>query len=145
MRSFIFVTTTVLAVACATDPDAENSGGAGGKADGSGPVLTFAADYTETQSANLVAGASVNVKYDLARLTACRTQTNGSDVWGVTGYAKFADDPPVAFALSQNKNGHVVPVSAVLSLPPSATHFQLWFAISDKFGCVAYDSKDGGN
>jgi len=147
MKSFAYSASlfaTLLASACATSP-ADPTAGAGGKADGHTAELSFGADFSETLSGTLLAGDAVRVTYALDRLTACRSESAGSDQFGVTGYAQFDDAPPVSFAVSRLANGKAVPVSAELQLPASASHVALWFAINDVYGCVAYDSNDSAN
>ncbi|MBV8757983.1 MAG: hypothetical protein JO257_11925 [Deltaproteobacteria bacterium] len=124
--------------ACAADPSGSSSGG--GKADGSEPTITFHSDYTERVTGTLLAGSPVRIRYDLDRVTDCR-----SDAWGVSGYAQFDGGVPVAFGVSRLANGDVVPVDAELELPASASHVAIWFEVNDKYGCHAYDSNEGAN
>src|SRR5438093_11142571 len=98
-----FVSATLL-VACATD-GGDNAAGGGGKADGSTPTITFRGDFTQSLRGTLLAGSPVRVTYDLDRLTACRGETNGSEVWGVTGWAQFDAAEPVSFELSRLSGG----------------------------------------
>jgi hypothetical protein len=129
--------------ACAADPDA--TGGAGGKADGAVPVIRLGADWTESTTGNLVAGSAVRIDYALDRLTDCRGSTNGSEVWGVSGYASFDGRAPVTFGLSRLDGGVVKPVVAELDIPANATSVEMWFAVNNRWGCIAYDSNLGGN
>src|SRR4051812_23213026 len=99
-----FLLATVLA-ACATAPSDDDVGGAGGKADGSAPTITFKKNFTHAASGTLLAGSPVRIKYDLARLTECRGTSGGSDQWGVTGWAKFDNAEPKSFAVSQLVDG----------------------------------------
>jgi hypothetical protein len=135
---------TLLASACATSP-ADPAAGGGGKADGQTAALKFAADHSETLSGTLLAGDSVRVTYALDRLTDCRSESGGSDQFGVTGWAQFDDAAPVSFAVSRLSNGKAVPVTADVAIPASASHVALWFSISDRYGCIAYDSNDSAN
>lgn len=147
MKSFAysaFCFATLLASACATSPDDQTAGG-GGKADGQTAELTFASDFSELLSGTLLAGDTVRVSYALDRLTDCRSESGGSDQFGVTGYAQFADAAPVSFALSRLANGKAVPVTADLAIPASASHVALWFSINDVYGCIAYDSNENAN
>jgi len=131
-------------VGCAADPVATGASG-GGKADGDLPTITFAGDFTESQQGDLLAGDGMRIAYDLGRLAACHAESNGSDVWGASGSAQFDDAAPVTFAVSRLDRGRVVPVVAELQVPASATRVQLWFTVSNTFGCVAYDSNSGQN
>jgi hypothetical protein len=136
----------VTLVACAEAPITdEPSGAAGGKADGSLTTITFDRDWNESANGTLEAGSVVRVAYDLDRLTTCRGSTNGSDVWGITGWAMFDDGTPEAFAVSQLQGGRAVPVTAELEIPARAHVVELWFQITNRWGCNAYDSNFGGN
>ena len=138
------VASLVTLAGCADPPGADPSG-VGGKADGSLTTLTFAADFTHGADGPVVAGSSVRVAYDLDRLTACRGSTNGSDVWGITGWARFDGGSPRGFSLSRLSSGHTVPVSAELALPAAAKRVELWFTNSNAWGCNAFDSNMGSN
>jgi hypothetical protein len=142
LRSTILVA-SVLA-ACATAP-ADPSGSGGGKADGDETTIAFASDFTQSADGPLVAGSTVRIQYDLSRLTGCRGETNGSEVWGVTGWAQFGSSDPKSFAVSRLANRKVVPVDAELEIPASATSVALWFSQSNVWGCIAYDSNEGAN
>jgi hypothetical protein len=127
--------------ACAADPSGSSSTGGGGKADGAEPTIAFRADYSQKVSGDLLVGSPVRISYDLARMPDdCK-----SDAWGVSGYAQFDGGNPVSFAVSRLADGTVEPVDAELELPASASHVAIWFEITDKYGCHAYDSNEGAN
>jgi Family of unknown function (DUF6209) len=147
MTSFAYsslILATALATACATDPADPTSTG-GGKADGDSASLTFNADYTQSQHGTLLAGDSLQITYALDRLTDCRSESGGSDQFGITGYAQFDDAAPITFGVSRLASGKAVPVTAEVAIPASAAHVALWFSISDVYGCIAYDSNDNAN
>ena len=128
--------------ACVADPRTAdpNPAAGGGKADGQSPVIVFDDAWNETVSGTLLAGDRVRIEYDLDRLTECRGSTNGSEVWGVTGYASFDGGEPQAFAVSRLNAGVVEPVGASLEIPATASRVAMWFAINNRWGCIAYDS-----
>lgn len=134
-------------VGCAADGgDPTGPAGAGGKADGEVPVLAFANDWTETQTGELLAGSPVRIEYDLDRLQDCRSSTNGSEVWAVTGYASFDGGEPVVVELSRiDTSGVVRPVAPELEIPATATTLEMWFSVHDRWGCIAYDSNENAN
>jgi hypothetical protein len=132
-----------LLAACATAPDPDGSGG--GKADGDETTIAFASDFTDAADGPVVAGGTVRIRYDLSRLTGCRGESNGSEAWGVTGWAQFGSSEPTSFAVSRIANGKVVPLDAELAIPASATSVALWFSESNVWGCIAYDSNEGAN
>jgi uncharacterized protein YraI len=139
----LFLATSL--AACVADDQSTDETSGGGKADGSSPVIRFDDQWNETASGTLLAGDKVRIDYDLDRLTACRGSTNGSEVWGVSGYASFDGAEPVAFGVSRLESGRVKPVVASLDIPASATTVELWFAINNRWGCIAYDSNDNQN
>lgn len=136
---------TALVTACgftATEPTAPAGGG---KADGETPSITFTADFQESLHGALLAGTSVRIAYDLDRLTDCRAESGGSDVWGVTGWAQFDVGAPASFALSRLDGGHAVATTADLAIPAGAGHVAMWFTQTNTYGCIAYDSNDSAN
>jgi hypothetical protein len=145
-RTLAALLLTTSLVACAADSaDDSLTGGGGGKADGETAQLTFSADWSETARGELTAGSPVRIVYDLDRLPDCRGETNGSEVWGAGGYASFDGGEPVAFALSRLDNGVVKAISAEVAIPVTATSVQFWFASSNRWGCIAYDSNENAN
>jgi hypothetical protein len=143
--AFATLLLTTLLVACAaSNPDGTSAGG-GGKADGETTQITFAADWSEHASGDLVAGSPVRIVYDLDRLQDCRGQDMGSDVWGAGGYASFDGKEPTQFAVSRLDNGTTKPTAAEIEIPATAKSVDFWFASSNKWGCIAYDSNDSAN
>lgn len=145
MRRLLFAVLTVSA--CGVDMNATPSDPTGGgKADGGdAPTLVFASDFSESASGALHAGASMRVDYALDRITDCRSESGGSERWGVTGWAQFDNGTPVTFGVSRIDSGVVVPVVADVSIPRGAKHVQMWFSENDAYGCLAYDSNEGAN
>jgi uncharacterized protein YraI len=140
----LFLATALATFGCADTPDPA-SGGAGGKADGDLTVLAFDSAWNETADGPLIAGSPIRIAYDLDRLTACRGETNGSEVWAVGGFASFDGGDPVTFALSRLDNGTVVALEPELEIPARATKVELWFTNNNRWGCNAYDSNEGAN
>lgn len=142
--TWILATALATSAAC-TDAIGTDGPGPGGKADGTITTLSFTGDFSESADGPLVAGWPVRVAYDLDRLTACRGSTNGSEVWGVTGWAQFDAGEPVSFAVSRLADGRVVPLEAEVEIPSTATRAAFWFTNNNRWGCNAYDSNDGAN
>jgi hypothetical protein len=136
---------TSLAACVANDESTDEATGAGGKADGQGPVIVFDDHWRETASGTLVAGDKVRVDYDVDRLQSCRGTSGGSDQWGISGYASFDGGAPVVFGVTQLQGGHATPVIASVDIPATATSVELWFAINNRWGCIAYDSNENQN
>jgi len=146
-RSVLLATALATFGACATDQPAAGTmtGGVGGKADGAQVTLTFDADWNETADGPLLGGDTIRIDYDLDRLTTCRGTDMGSEVWGITGFAQFDGGDLETFGVSRLDGGTVVPVVAGLAIPAGARHVAMWFQISNKWGCVAYDSNTSAN
>lgn len=145
-RSFVIALATLAATSCVATSDDDSTAPCDGKCDGgSAPMIRFDDDFTQSISGDLVAGGAVRIDYDLDRLTECRGSTGGSEVWGVTGYAQFDDGDPVTFGLSRLDGGRVVPVIASVDVPDGATTLATWFSVSNRWGCIAYDSNYGAN
>jgi len=142
--SLMFLATAVV-TACAAAPDPAGNPGGGGKADGELTTITFDGDWAETADGAIVAGSPLRIDYDLDRLTDCRGETNGSEVWGVTGFASFDGGATETFGVSRLSNGKVVPLVAELEVPAGAESVELWFQINNRWGCNAYDSNENRN
>ena len=139
----LFLATSL--AACVADDQTTDETGAGGKADGASPTIVFDGDWNEKANGTLLAGDKVRIDYDLDRLTTCRGTSGGSDQWGVTGYASFDGGEPVAFGVSELRGGEATPVIATVDIPAIASSVDFWFAINNRWGCIAYDSNDNAN
>lgn len=135
----------VLLAGCATDGASVAPGPDNGKADGQLVTVTFADDFSETADGPLVAGGRARIAYDLDRATQCRGFTNGSDAWGVSGFASFDGASPVVFEVSRIVDGATTAVTSELAIPHGARGVEIWFENNDVFGCHAFDSNNGAN
>jgi hypothetical protein len=136
---------TSLAACVANDPTTDEATGAGGKSDGQSPTIVFDDHWSETASGTLLAGDKVRVDYDVDRLQTCRGTSGGNDQWGITGYASFDGAAPVVFGVTQLQGGRAIPVIASIDIPANATSVDFWFAINNRWGCIAYDSNENQN
>lgn len=129
----------------ACDAQAGPDLGPGGKADDLGePVITFDGDFNETVEGTLMAGGRARIRYDLDRITDCRSRDHGSDVWAVTGFAGEPGVEPESFAVTELRDGETLAVEAVIELP-RAEAVEFHFRVNDTFGCTAFDSDFGAN
>lgn len=142
--NLLLATALVTFAGCADTPGADDVAGGGGKADGTLTTVKFTETFSETATGPIVAGSAIRIDYDLDRLTECRGSTNGSEVWSVTGHAKFGTTV-TEFALTRLDSGRVVPLKPELEIPSTATSVELWFTNNNRWGCNAYDSNDGAN
>jgi hypothetical protein len=127
-------------------PSAPSTSMGGGKADGVDAELTtvrFAADYTVSQSGPIVAGQKLRVRYDLDRLPDCRGTQGGYPQWNITGYFSVDGGAAKSFEVSEVQGDDRVAKDAVLTVP-AGRDLALWFSVTNRWGCNAYDS-DGGN
>ncbi|HEX3867096.1 MAG TPA: DUF6209 family protein [Gemmatimonadaceae bacterium] len=108
------------------------------------PTLSFAADWSITQSVPLVGGASATIHYDPARLPKCRASAEGFPAWAIGAY--YAVDGGQAFSVpvTQFTGGAVVAVDATFIVPPGED-LAVWFHASDDGGCEQWDSNYGNN
>jgi hypothetical protein len=123
-----------LAMGCSgatPDAAADESEGALGDT----PTLTFAADGAVTQSGAIASGGKVRVQYNDARLPDCRGDFEGKPGWTITGFASNNGTDPIAFATGK---------TATIAVPASGD-LALWFQVTNRWGCSAYDSKYGSN
>ncbi len=125
---------TVLASGCSAGADSTGDDSSAG-ALGDTASLTFGADGSVKLTGDLVEGGSVRVSYDAARLPDCRGDFEGKPGWTITGFASVAGADAETFATDH---------PAVVKLP---THgdLSLWFQVTNRWGCSAYDSKYGAN
>lgn len=109
------------------------------------PVLSFNADFTETQSGPLVAGAQAVLHFDPARLPECRGVYQGVPAWTITG--SFAADGGAATQVAMvgpSRAGFLVGVDQLITVP-TGHDLAVWFENSDPLGCTAWDSDYGRN
>jgi uncharacterized protein YraI len=133
------------AAGCAVDESAADEG----VADDSDaltqvPTLTFNTDGTVTQSAPLVAGGNVRIKYSQSRLRTCTGNVNGAPGWAITGYASLAGAAATSWDTGRVSGSTRVAVNQVIALPRSGT-LALWFQQTNRWGCQAWDSRAGMN
>lgn len=115
-------------------------------AEAAGPTLTFAADFTQSQTGPVIAGRSVVVDYDIRRNSPCRQTYNGLQTWSVMAHATFL---PMNVRQSASVVNHGSDPSssmpATFFAPEGATELVLYFQNNDRAGCAAYDSNFGAN
>lgn len=97
----------VLVVVAGCNGQPQNGGAEIASADTTSPpaTLTFAADWSVTQSAPVISGGKATIHYDVARLPDCRATYQGFPAWGIVAY--WAVDGGQAFTapVTQFQNG----------------------------------------
>lgn len=106
-------------------------------------LLTFPPDFSVQQDSPITAGATVHVNYDVSRLSQCRGDFNGQPAWTITGHWQLDDDAQGTF--NAGGFGFGTPVNGTEFVVPHAGNLQLWFEISDRWGCHGWDSNYGAN
>lgn len=123
-------------------PDAEPQGGAvgggGGKADDGVAAITFGDDWSETVDGTVRAGRALQIRYDADRLPGCRGEQAGVPQWAITAYASIDGGAATVVPLA----GEGVLEGAIADVPPGA-ELAMWFSVSNRWGCIAWDSDFG--
>src|SRR5688572_14234308 len=94
------------------------------------PVLTFAADWSETQSGPLVAGSPAKIRFALERLPQCRAIYHGGPAWGITANWTAEDGYARSAGVTRYEGGVNVAVDVDL-LVPFGRELSVWFFNSD--------------
>jgi hypothetical protein len=105
--------------------------------------LSFNDDWSVVQSAALVKGAKVRVAYDADRLPDCRGEANGNPAWSITGYYQLNGGEPKSFEAGGHSPSHGTE-APIIDLTESG-ELSLWFQVTNRWGCIAYDSNYGNN
>ncbi len=106
-------------------------------------TVRFNADWTISQSGPLIAGGTVRFAYDDARLPGCRGDFNGQPGWAISGAYQLNGGAVGSFEAGGLSPSHGTnpPVVAL----PEAGDLAVWFQISSRWGCQAWDSAYGAN
>jgi len=142
-----FLLCLILACGACAEHDLDgDTGTIPGKGDGVvATVLEFDVSYGEALSGPLVAGDRVLIRYAPERLPQCRSTSGGADGWGISGFLVTERSPiPRPFPVTELQGGKAVAVDALVEIP-EADHIELYFQVTDVYGCTAYDSDFGQN
>ena len=139
-----------LAIGCAADTTGSTGGGgdgsgSGGKADDDSVVtLTFAGDFSESQSGALQAGATARLEYDVDRIDDCRGTQGGIPQWGATAVYWGEDGEEHTVGLTEIAGDEIRATDATFTVP-EGEKLSMYFYVSNTWGCIAYDSDFGAN
>lgn len=126
-----------------TAPEDELIGNEGSALDSPGEINFRAHDVV---SSGLVAGRDIILRYDAARLADCRGTINGKPAWSITAFASINGAEPTSFAVGgYDPNGGGYARTSQLLPVDGAGELQLWFQITNVWGCSAWDSDYGRN
>lgn len=106
--------------------------------------ITFLKDGSMRTENTLRSGGKVKIRYEQDRLPGCRRIEQGSPNWGIAGFASLPSGETKRFETTRIEGSGRQDIDVVLDLP-TAGELALWFQVSSRGGCVAYDSKNGQN
>lgn len=138
---------------CASDPGPDTGspgGGAPSKADdptdtGDGATLTFDEEFGESIAGTLSAGHAVRVRYDSDRLPDCRGDlAGGTPGWAITGHASIDGGDELLVSFTPSRDDATV-LEGLVGTLPSGGDLSLYFTVTSRWGCIAYDSDYGAN
>jgi hypothetical protein len=112
------------------------------------PILTFHDDWRVDQSAVLVAGGPVRIRYAKKRLLiGSDLSSQGPHSFNLTGYYRVGAEPePVtSFDLGGRRSPSAGFAEQTITLPPNARTVELWFQRGGLYGSPRYDSNFGRN
>ena len=109
-----------------------------------GAVLSFDADWSESQSDAVHAGDAVVVHYDPARLEQCAYSSGGHAGWSITAHAQVDGGTVKSFAVTRAEGSTLVPSDPTFAVPRGG-QLALWFEATSAYGCHAYDSNMNAN
>jgi uncharacterized protein DUF6209 len=115
--------------------------------------LQFLPQWRQVQDAEIVRGGSLSVVFDPERLTGCRRNWRGAEVWDIEAIAKFhpRGDLVRGSLMQPVRTSGVItallPKSFELPVPSDATKIEMWFHNFADIGgrCDAWDSRFGAN
>lgn len=106
--------------------------------------ITFGKDGSVKQDGALKAGSKVRIRYEQARLPACRRTERGNPVWTITGFAQLDRESPRTFDTARPEGSDRKEIDALIDLAHTG-ELSLWFQVTSLGGCMQYDSKNGAN
>jgi hypothetical protein len=134
-----------LTVACG-DSDALSLSEATSAAEAQTPILSFHQDWRIVQSTALVEGGQVVLRYAEARLGDCRGELNGRPAWTITAFAMSADGGVQSQSIWGFASGGAILTEGEATFElPRAGELQIWFQVTNRWGCNAFDSDFGRN
>ncbi|SEP33232.1 hypothetical protein SAMN02990966_05162 [Rhodospirillales bacterium URHD0017] len=116
-------------------------------------ALRFLPEWLESRDGPIVRGRNLSIAFDPTRLTGCRRNWRGTDVWEIEGVVKFhpRGDVVRGTLLEPIRTSGVVtghsPKALEVTVPSDATQIEVWFHNFAEVGgrCDAWDSRFGQN
>ncbi len=115
-------------------------------------VVHFNSNFTTSVQATpgadypLQTGQVVDIDYDFARLSQCRSYSGANPAWQITMFYQRNGGTPVSSDLNVAvDNTFRVQQPGHIELPAGTTSLTVWFENDDTYGCNAWDSDYGQN
>jgi hypothetical protein len=106
-------------------------------------TITFGADWTDSASQPLVAGAAVTIAYDPARLPTCRGDLSTGPGWSISAFYQVNGGAVSSVTVAGEGLANSSPPATFVL--PAAGDLAMWFQVTSVWGCDAYDSSFGAN
>lgn len=107
------------------------------------PTITFGADWSQRVTGTIVAGQPVRIDYAASRLSQCRGETNNLPAWAITGFFRVNGGASQTFRVAPDLSTPPAPV--LVTLPNATGRLEMWFQVTNRWGCNAWDSNYGSN
>lgn len=107
-------------------------------------VLSFDADYSESQSGQVVANGQVVLHYDPARLEECAASSGGYAKWSITAHYQVDDGAVKTVLVTRADGSDLVPSDPTITVG-RGSELAVWFSATSVYGCNAYDSNLNAN
>ena len=116
-------------------------------------VVQFLPDWLQTRQGEILRGDSFAIEFAPERLTGCRRNWRGAEVWDIEGLVKFHPRGELVRGglMEQIRTGGVVtalsPKRLEVVVPSDTTQIEMWFHNFIEIGgrCDAWDSRYGEN
>ena len=144
--SSVLSSIVLAAVGCTHGGPSDPAGGdgLGGKVDEwapeGGATIVFGDDWSETVTGTLRGGGPLRIRYDADRLPDCRGEMGGRPQWGISAYASVDGADASFVMLAPSADGLL---EGTLEELPAGDDLAMWFTVTNRWGCHAYDSNFG--
>jgi len=118
-------------------------------------VVQFLPDWLQTRQGEILRGSNFGIEFAPERLTGCRRNWRGAEVWDIEALVKFHPRGELVHGglMEQIRTGGVVtalaPKRLDLTVPSDTTQIEMWFHnfifIENGARCDAWDSRYGEN
>lgn len=116
-------------------------------------VVQFLPDWRQIGQDEILRGSSFGIEFAPDRLTGCRRNWRGAEVWDIEALVRFHPRGELVHGglLEQNRTGGVVtalsPKRLDITVPSDTTQIEMWFHNFVEVGgrCDAWDSRFGEN